>query len=187
VRAVLLRVFDAVLPPSAALALAVVGAAASAVVVAATLPGGGPFVPTWVIWPLFLGIFPVHARTVRTALPDRDGFKLHLLAAPKPLLATAAVLAACTIPLVAHALLTLRGNPERHGSGYYLRNHAEVTRVSRSEYRYAERLLERNFAGIALVFYLAGILVHAGRTGGARSSRRSAHPPGARSAPFPDR
>jgi quinol-cytochrome oxidoreductase complex cytochrome b subunit len=140
-----------------ALALALVGAAISAVVVATTLPSGGPFVPTWVIWPLFVGCLLVHVQTVRTARAD---FKRRLLEAPRLLLAAAGLLAACVFALTMHALFTTRGNPERHGVGYYLRDHTELTRVSRAEYRYAERLVERDFVGIALVFYLAGILVH---------------------------
>jgi hypothetical protein len=59
-----------------------------------------------------------------------------------------------------HALFTTPGNPERHGTSYYLRDHSELTRVSRAENRYAERLVERDFVGIALIFYLAEILVH---------------------------
>jgi hypothetical protein len=173
-RASLLRIFDAVLPPPAAFALAAVGATASAIVVVTTLPSGGPFLPTWVIWPLFLGIFPVHARTVRTALPDRGNFKRHLLAAPRPLLAAAAVAVACTSPLIVHGLFTSRGNPERHGSGYYLRNHTEVTQVSRTEYRYEERLLERIFVGVALIFYVAGMVVHAGSRAAGDSAVRAA-------------
>jgi hypothetical protein len=159
----LLRAFDAVLPPSVALALAGGGATVSAFVVATTLPSGGPFVPTWVIWPLFLGCFPVHFRTVRTLVLGRNDLKERLLDTPRTLLAAAAVTGACAFAFFAHGLLTSRGNPERHGSAYFIRNHTELTRVSRSEYRYAERLTERFFVSGALLFYLIGILVHVGR------------------------
>jgi hypothetical protein len=138
------------------LALALVGAAISAVVAATTLPSNGPFVPTWVTWPLLVGCLLVHVQTVRTA---RDDFKWRLLETPRPILVTAGLLAACVFTLTMHALFTTRGNPERHGTAY-LRDHSELTRVSRAEYRYAERLVERDFVGIALIFYLAGILVH---------------------------
>jgi hypothetical protein len=140
-----------------AFALALVGAAVSAVVIATTLPSDGPFVPTWVTWPLFVGCLLVHVQTVRTA---RDDLKRRLLETPRPILVTAGLLAACVFTLTMHALLTTRGNPERHGTGYYLRDHSELTQVSRAEYGYAERLVERDFVGIALIFYLAGILVH---------------------------
>jgi hypothetical protein len=159
-RARLLRVFDAVFPAPAALSLAVAGATASAAVVATTLAPGGPLLPTWVTWPLFLGIFPVHLRTVRTLLLERADLKARVFAKPRALLVPAATLVACAFVLSMQAVLTMRGNPERHGNGYYLDRHGALTRVSRSEYRYAERELERVFAGLAFVFYAAGILVH---------------------------
>ena len=167
----LLRLFDAVFPSPVALAVALAGTTAAAVVVATTLPSDGPFLPDWVIWPIFLGLFPVHARTVRAVLPKRRDLRAYFLSAPRPLLVAATVAAACTFALVMHAVATARGNPERHRGGYYLRNHTDLTRVSRSEYRYAERLEERIFAGVALVFYLAGILVNAGQTARLRRVR----------------
>jgi hypothetical protein len=155
-----LRVFDALFPVQAALVIAVVGAAASAVVLTTTLPSGGPFVPTWVTWPLFLGFFPVHFRTVRTLVLERSDLRARLFDRPRALLVPAASLVACAFVLSMQAALTMHGNPEHHGNGYYLDSHGALTRVSRSEYRYAERELERLFAGLAFVFYVAGILVH---------------------------
>jgi hypothetical protein len=155
-----LRVFDVVFPAQAALAVALVGAAGSAVLVATTLPPGGPFVPTWVTWPLFLGFFPVQFRTVRTLVLERLDLKARLFGRPRALLVPAATLVACAFVLSMQAVLTMHGNPERHGNGYYLDSHGALTRVSRSEYRYAQRELERLFAGLSFVFYAAGILVH---------------------------
>ena len=152
-----------------ALWVAGVGAASCAVVVATTLPSGGPFVPTWVIWALFPGSILIHVQTVRVARID---FKQRVLETPRPLLAPAVVLGACAFALSMHAVVTMLGVPERHDNRYYLRNHTELTRVSRSEYRYAEREIERLFCGIAFVFYAIAFLVSAsprpaalGRTG----------------------
>jgi hypothetical protein len=131
------------------LRLAAVGAALSAVVVGTTLVPGGPFVPDWVIWPLFIGCLAVHLPALR------GGARLR--PTPRALVVPAAVLAVSAFALAMQAVLTSRGNPERHGNAYFLRDHTELTRVSRSEYRYAERKEERLFAGIALVFYLAAI------------------------------
>lgn len=158
-RARLLAVFDVVFPAQAALGLALAGGAISATVVASTLPSGGPFVPTWVTWPLFVGIFPVQFRTVRTLLLERADLKTRVFGKPRAVLLPAATLVACAFVLSMQVVLTMRGNPERHGSAYYLRNHTELTRVSRSEYRYAERQEERLFAGLSVVFYLVGIFV----------------------------
>lgn len=154
------------------LTLAILGAAVSALVVATTFVSGGPLVPTWVIWPLFLGCFPVHLRSVRI-LPTEHDFKRRLLESPRVVFVVAAV-GACAFLIVVHSLVTSHGNPERHGGAYYLRNHTELTRVSRAQYRYAERLGERFFSAVALPFYLLGILINV--TPG-RPARPVAKPP----------
>jgi hypothetical protein len=141
----LLRIVDAVLPQSVVLPLAILGTAISTLVVATTFVPGGPLVPTWVVWPLFLGCFPVHLRSIRM-LPLEHDFKQRLLDGPRGLLVVAAAIGACALVLMIHGFVTSQGNPERHGRAYYLRNHTELTRVSHSEYRYAERLLERSSA-----------------------------------------
>lgn len=144
------------------------GAVASIVVVATTLPSGGPFVPTWVIWALFPGCILVHLQTVRVA---RFDLKQRLLGRPRPILVAAAVLGACALASTLQALAATHGYPERHGNRYYLRNHNELTQVSRSEYRYAEREIQRLFSGIVFVFFGVAILVNVtrpaapGRTG----------------------
>lgn len=146
------------------LRLAVIGAAASTIVVATTFAPGGPFVPDWVIWPIFIGCLAVHVPTFR------GGARLR--ASPRALVVPTAVVAVCAFALAMQAVLTSRGNPERHGNAYFLRNHTELTHVSRSEYHYAERKEERLFAGIALVFYLAAIVVNvnvSSQTGGSGS------------------
>ena len=152
-----------------ALGVAAVGAAASVAVVGTTLPSGGPFVPTWVIWALFPASILIHLQTARTA---RSDLKERLFGRPKALVAIAAALFVCAFALSVHAALTTRGNPERHRNGYYLRNHTELIPVSRAEYRYAERKIERLFCGIAFVFFVVAIFVNApprpvapGRTG----------------------
>jgi hypothetical protein len=154
------------------LVLATAGAAVCAVVVASTLASGGPIFRAWVIWPLFIGFFPFQFGAVRTLRRERFELKDRLLSAPRPLLVLVAALGACAFALSMQSLLTSRGNPERHGNGYYLRNHTELTRVSRSEYRYAEREIERLFCGIALVFYLVAIIVRLpGTPAGGRRDR----------------
>jgi hypothetical protein len=158
-----LRGFDTLLPPPVALVLASVGATVSAIVVASTLIANGPLIAAWTVVPLFLGIFPIHVRSVRLLLPDRD-LKKRLLAAPRLLLVGAGLAGAITFPLVMHGVFTLGGQPERHANRYYVDNHGDSRRVSRSEYRYSERLEERIFAGAALVFYLVGVLVNAGES-----------------------
>src|SRR5438045_3166301 len=95
----LLHIFDAVLPARVALVLAVAGAGVTAVVVATTLVPSGPLVPTWVSWPLFLGIFPVHFRTVRKLLLERSDLKMQVLSAPKQLRIPLAALVACAFAL----------------------------------------------------------------------------------------
>jgi hypothetical protein len=167
----LLRVFDAVLPASVVLPLAVAGTAASAVVAGSTLASDGPIISPVAAVPLFAGMFVVHARSVRTLLPERGRFKQRLLGVPRPILAPAVALAACAFVLGLHAVITSPGQPERHGDAYYVRNHTELTRVSRGEYRYAERLQERIFTAIPLVFYLLGILIHLPPTHSARVAR----------------
>jgi hypothetical protein len=167
----LLRIFDAVLPPAIALGLAVIGASLSTLVIATSLAPGGPLVPLWVAWPLFLGCFPVHFRSVRTLLLDRSGFKQRLLATPRTLFVPTVAMA-CAFALTTHGIVTVQGQPERHGSAYYLRNHTELTRVSRSDYRYAERVSERIFTGLPLLFYLLGILIQVAAPGG-RPTRAS--------------
>ena len=154
-----LQILDAVLPRSVVLTLATLGAAVSALVVATTFVPGGPVVPTWIIWPLFLGCFPVHLRSIRV-LPTEHAFKQRLLDSPRVLLVVATAIGACALLLMVHGLVTSQGNPERHGGGYYLRNHTELTRVSRAQYRSAERLGERFFSAVALPFYLLGILIN---------------------------
>ena len=139
------------------LSVAAVGAVACAVVVATTLPSGGPFLPTWLIWALLPGCILVHLRTVRVA---RFDLKKRLFDRPKPLRAAAAILVAAAFGLSMQAVLTSRGNPERRGTHYYLRNHTELIPVSRSAYRYAQRREQRLFGGIAFIFYAIGILVH---------------------------
>ena len=140
--------------------------------VASTLPSNGPFVGQYVIWPVFLGALLLNGLTVirfaeRRSLP----VKRYVVLAPLWLLAAAVIAGGFAEPLAAHALFEGRGEPERHGKRYYLRNHTELTRVSRAEYRYAERLDQRLFVGGPVIFYLVAIVVHAGyvrRSGAAR-------------------
>jgi hypothetical protein len=133
-------------------------------VVATTFAHRGPFVPDWVIWPLFIGCLAVHLPTLRG--------HVRLRSIPRGLVVPMAVVAVCAFALAMQAVLTSHGNPERHGNAYFLRDHTQLTRVSRSEYRYAERKEERLFAGVALVFYLAAIVVSwdvSSQTGGSGS------------------
>jgi glucan phosphoethanolaminetransferase (alkaline phosphatase superfamily) len=144
----------------------------SAVVVTTTLDPGGPVVGDWVIWPLFLGCIAVLMATVLAFRDRRDELTRRLREARKMVV----VVAVAAFVLAMQAVLTNRGNPERHGAAYYLRNHTELTRVSRAEYRYAERKEQRLFAGIALVFYLAAIIAHARpATGTGRARAPAAH------------
>jgi hypothetical protein len=139
-----------------AFAVAAAGAVASAAVFSTTFVPGGPLVPDWVIWPVFIGCLAVHLETVR-GLRSRRAEVARDFRKPRKALA---LVAAVAFALSMHAVLTLHGSPEQHGSAYYLRNHTELTRVSRAEYRYAERQEERLFAGVALVFYLAAIVIN---------------------------
>jgi hypothetical protein len=141
------------------LALAAVGVVASAALFVSTFPSGGPFAPDWTIWPVFVGCIAIHLPAIRI----RGGFELRLADTPRAVLVPAAVVGVCAFVLAPQTAVTARGNPERHGRGYYLRNHTELTRVSRAEYRYAERKLQRGFSGIALVFYLVAIILQSRR------------------------
>jgi hypothetical protein len=137
-----------------AFAAAAVGAIASAAVVASTLVPGGPLAPHWVIWPLFAGCIAINAETARAFASRRTELTQRLRETPRPLF----LIAAAVFALSMQAVLTSHGSPERRGHAYYLRNHTELTLVSRAEFRYAERKEERLFAGVALVFYLAALI-----------------------------
>jgi hypothetical protein len=162
-----------------ALAVALLGAPASATVFATTFVPGGPLVADWVIWPLAVGSIAVHLETVRTYRSRRAELTRALRETPKGLVAAAMVVFALSM----QAVLTGHGSPERQGHAYFLRNHTELRPVSRAEYRYAERKEERIFAGIALVFYLVALIVHAPPGRDVRGFRT---PPRGMSPPRPD-
>jgi hypothetical protein len=180
----ILRGLDRLLPPPTALVVASVGAAISGFVVVSTLASSGPIVPTWTVVVLFFGLFPIHFRSVRLLLPDRD-LKKRLLVAPRLLLAVAAIAGAVTFAFVVHGILTIHGQPERHNGGYFVDDHGDLRRVSRGRYRYTQRLEQRIFGGGALLFYLVSVLINAGElrlTASAGSRDRSSTWPGRASA-----
>ncbi|MDQ2910205.1 MAG: hypothetical protein M3R39_04205 [Actinomycetota bacterium] len=114
----------------------------------------------WTVWPLFLGCLPVHLRSARPLQIEGGEFSERLLDTPRGLLVSAALVGAGAFVLSAHGIFTAPGVPERHGSLDHLRDHTELTPVSRAQHRYAERMTERIFAGGALIFYLLGIVIH---------------------------
>jgi hypothetical protein len=145
-------------------AAALVGSIATVFVALTTLVPGAPLLPEWAFIPVFVGVFPVHFRSVRVLIADpRAGAPGRMIGAlrPRGLRLLVVVLFAGAAFLAATSLITLRGQPERHGDQYYLRNHTDLIPVSRAEYFDAIALEQRGFVSIAFVFYLAALVINA--------------------------
>ena len=154
----LIAIVDRVLPRRRVKAAAIGLGGFSAIVLVSSVLPGAPFLPTSVTWPVVAAVILLSFRTARLAADGRIDPKHPLAALParwRPVLVI--VMPALVVITVASIVQRPEGVPERHGDTYFLRNHTQLTPVTRNVYRAAEAREERAFAAVAL-FFCIGLL-----------------------------
>jgi hypothetical protein len=154
---------DRCLPRRLVLATAGVGALAAAAVALTTIVPGAPLLPEWVWIPIFVGVFPVHIRTVRVAItiPKRS-LRLRQLTGHVSFTGRLVVLATVIGALVlwVSAMRGLPGQPVQSGGRYYLNEHGDYIAVTRAQYLDAVAREERGFTAIAFILYVVALVVN---------------------------
>lgn len=145
----------------------------------------GPSIPGWLVWPLFVLVFPVFGAALvpvalsanrsmpRTRWTDFSGrmaqsrqFQQGLIGRV-PRVARFLIAGAFVAGWLAgmSSLGGSLGQPERHGDQYFSNNHGSLVPLTRTQYEHQVALGYRRFDGTAMAFYaVAAGLVLAGPT-----------------------
>jgi hypothetical protein len=151
-----------------ALAVSVAGFGVDTAWALSTFAATKPFLPLWPLILLFVGIFPVHLRTVMGLIRHSGGgsgrfTRGRLLSSykrmPRAWRVLASVLFGGLWAIAVTALWSLRnGGPDVVNGQFFANNHGSLTPISRAAFHHLQLAEQRLFSAVPAAFYLVGAL-----------------------------